>query len=412
MIVSKGIVIISWRSLVIVSSLLFLIGQKSYGQQIAFKGKRTSQSLTFKFIKNLIIIPIYINNKGPYDFLLDTGVGPLIILEPTILDSLKINQHRKMKISGIGLEQVEAYIINDLKVKIGQAQSNQMPAAVLKEDLFNLSAYLGTAIYGIIGYNFFNNFIVEIRYSTNRIKFYKPDKDIQYKGTKILIFIDNQKPYLYARLNINDQNINTRLLMDTGASHALSLETLNNSAFILPKINIPAYLGMSLSGRINGRIARVNNFYLGDYNFKDVVSGFPDYKFFENRLDTNRNGNIGADILRRFDITFNYNEGFIYLKPNKYYKNQFEYDMVGAVTYADLDTDRIFIAEIDKNSPAEKAELLVGDEILSINFKPLKLTNMSAITDLFRQKENRNIVFEILRGQKIIYKVVKTQKRI
>jgi predicted aspartyl protease len=407
-------VIICLRKLTICLGFV-LLAFSGFSQEFLFKRNRQRQSIPFKCIKNLMIIPVYVNGKGPFDFVLDTGVGPMIITDPSIIDSLNFSQLRKIKVSGLGIETVEAYVSQSLDVKVGNATIEHIPTAILKEDLFNLSGHLGLKIYGLLGYSFFNSFIVDVRYGENRLIIYDHDAKIKYRGKKIPIQIENQKPYILANIEIPDSGtIATRFLMDTGASHALSLEMLNGSEFPLPEKKIKANLGMSLSGQIKGYVGRLSKLNIGGYVFKDVVSGFPDFKTISDKIDlTKRNGNLGADLLRKFNIQFNYQEGFIYVKPNSLSKAPFEYDMVGMVIYLDQkEYKRLIIGEIDENSPAEKAGLCPDDEIIGVNFKGIEAYSLNDLSDLFKSRADRSVIFEIYRDKQVLFKVVRLEKRI
>ncbi|WP_293310776.1 aspartyl protease family protein [Pedobacter sp. UBA5917] len=407
-------VIICLRKLSICLGLVFLFFSAS-AQEFFFKRNRQKQSITFKCIKNLIVIPVYVDGKGPFDFVLDTGVGPMIITDPSIIDSLNFNLLRKIKVSGLGIETVEAYVSQSLDVRVGSATIEHIPTAILKEDLFNLSGHLGIKIYGLLGYSFFNSFIVDVRYNENRLIIYDHDANVKYRGKKIPIEIENQKPYVVANVKLPDSgSINARFLMDTGASHALSMEMLNGNEYPLPEKKIKANLGMSLSGQIKGYVGRVAKVELGGYVFNNVVAGFPDFKTIADKIDlSKRNGNIGADLLRKFNIQFNYEEGFIYVKPNGFSKVPFEHDMVGMVIYLDQkEYKRLIIGEIDENSPAEKAGLCPDDEIIGVNFKDVDTYTLNDLTELFKSKADRSIIFEVYRDKQVFFKVVRLEKRI
>jgi len=383
-------------------------------QEFSFVGSRKKQTIKFKFVRNLIIIPLYINEKGPYDFVLDTGVGPMIITDPSIIDSLNFNAMRKIKVTGLGNSEIDAFISQSINAKVGRAKIEQIPTAILKEDLFNLSGHLGIKVYGLIGFSFFNSFIVDIRYSTAQLKFYAHNQFVKYDGNKIALRIENLKPYVTAGIELpNGKRINAKFLMDTGASHNISLESINSVAFPLPSQTINANLGMSLSGQIKGSVGRIKHFYLGDYIFTDVISGFPDFKSISGKLDSNRNGNIGADLLKRFDIQLNYKEGYMFIKRNSFYNRPFDYDMLGMVVYLDeKEYKRFIIGEIDTDSPAAKAGLLPDDEIIGVNFKSINNYTLSELMELFKSKADRNIIFEIYRDNQTYFKLVHLEKRI
>lgn len=407
-------VIICLRKLIICLGLISL-AFSGFGQDFLFKRNRQKQSIHFKSIKNLMVIPVYVNGKGPFDFVLDTGVGPMIITDPSIIDSLNFSLLRKIKVSGLGIEPVEAFVSQSLDVKVGSANIARIPTAILKEDLFNLSGHLGLKIYGLLGYSFFNSFIVDVRYNESRLIIYDRDAKIKYNGVKIPIEIENQKPYLIGNVELSDgKPVTARFLMDTGASHALSLEMLQGSEFPLPEKKIKANLGMSISGQIKGYVGRVAKLKLGNYVFNDVVTGFPDFKTIAEKINlSKRNGNLGADLLRKFNIQFNYREGFIYVKPNGFTKLPFEYDMVGMVIYLDQkEYKRVLIGEIDENSPAEKAGLCPDDEIIAVNFKSIDAYSLNELSEMFKSKADRNVIFEIFRDNQVYFKVVRLEKRI
>ncbi|PWS32767.1 aspartyl protease family protein [Pedobacter paludis] len=411
----RPVTLLCCRKMIFCVGLLLLFFTQVKGQEFFFSGNQIKQSLPFKSIKNLIVIPVFINGKGPFDFVLDTGVGPMIVTEPSIIDSLDFNMLRKIKVTGLGVETVEAYVSQNINASIGRAKIEHIPTAILKEDLFNLSGHLGIKVYGLIGFNFFNSFMVDVRYSENRIIFSYPYSRVKYRGKKVPIEIENLKPYITADVQVQDSGaVKGKFLMDTGASHALSMEMIDGGAVTVPERKIKANLGMSLSGQIKGYIARVHQISLGDQVFTNVVSGFPDYNTIADKIDlTKRNGNLGADLLRKFDIQFNYQQQFIYLKPNKYARLPFEHDMVGMVVYLDQqEYKRFLIGEIDENSPAERAGLCAKDEIIGVNFKPVDSYTLNDLTELFKSSNARNVIFEIYRDDRVFYVVVKLEKRI
>ena len=49
------------------------------------KGKN-HVTIPFRMVRNMIVIKLTINGKGPFNFILDTGVGLMIITDPSIVD--------------------------------------------------------------------------------------------------------------------------------------------------------------------------------------------------------------------------------------------------------------------------------------------------------------------------------------
>ncbi|MGY0038230.1 retropepsin-like aspartic protease [Pedobacter sp. NJ-S-72] len=204
-----------------------------YAQSFEFSGGRQKQTISFTMVKNLIVIPVYINGKGPYNFLLDTGVAQMIITDTTFLADLDIKNAQTVKVQGYGFgDNIEAVLTRNITAKVGKATIKNIPTAIFKKDIFDLSSYLGIKIYGILGYYFFNSFVVKINYSAGRLTFYSPDAKIEPKGTKLPIQITSGKPYLTTQIETAGLGkIDVELLIDNGSSHPLMMESLNDKPF-------------------------------------------------------------------------------------------------------------------------------------------------------------------------------------
>ncbi|RZK55687.1 MAG: peptide-binding protein [Pedobacter sp.] len=415
----------SWQRVIIFRSLLafnLLIGlqigllPQCKAQTFSFPDKQKRSSINFEFIKNLIVIPIYINNKGPYNFILDTGAGPLIITEPTLIDTLGLKNLRSTKIRGLGQgDEIDAYITGELSVQVKEANINNIPTAILKKDIFNLSSYLGKKIHGIIGFYFFNSFVVRVNYTNQRVSFSAPDAQTKKRGLKFPIEIQNKKPYITVDITTPQlKQIKAKLIVDCGAGHALSMEALNGAPFPLPDSSVAANLGVGLSGPIDGRIGRIPLLKLGNYKFKEVITGFPAFESVAAQIGYNsQDGNLGAEFLRRFDMTYDYPNNAIYFKPNQGYNSPFDHDMSGMEVYTDPDDNkRYFIGRIEPESPAEKYGFKEQDEIIVIDFKIAELYSLEEITKLFKSDNGKTILLEIIRDNKNIIKLLKLKRRI
>ena len=385
-------------------------------QQFSFHGSRTKSAVNFTLIRNLIIIPLYINNKGPYNFILDTGVGPLVITDTTIVKDLNLKDLRPIKITGLGKGiEIDAFLTNELSAKVGKASIDYIPAAILKTDILGLSNFMGIRIYGLLGYYFFNSFTVEINYSSKRVIFSLPGTKKKIKGDIVPLQIINNKPYINVELDTKELGIiNAKVVVDNGASHAISLETLNEKPFPVPANSIPANLGIGLSGPISGNVGRVPKIRIGNFVLKDVISSYPIYDDVAAKtFILNRNGNLGADILSRFNVTFDYANEIMYLKQNQSFKRPFEHDMSGIEVYVEEDPNkRYFISRIEPNSPAQLAGIHEGDEIISINFSSAKTLNLNDITKTLRSGDGRGIFLSINRNGELLIKLIKLKKRI
>ncbi|MRX47515.1 aspartyl protease family protein [Pedobacter puniceum] len=409
--------ILNLKLLVIFIIAFFSFIEPNYADDaFGFKGKRKKEQLPFTKAGGLIVIKTYINQKGPFNFILDSGVGLMVITDPALKDSLKLNSLRKINISGLGeIEELSAYLAPSLQINIGSTEAKSLGAAILEKDLLNLSQHAGIPIHGLIGYDFFNSFTIKIYHQAGYLTLLK--KSIQPKlknGFKIPITIEKNKPYCQAQVHVNDTTYQLKLIIDSGAGHTLALESLNGFNFPIPTENLKTILGIGLGGKINGSIARVNEFTLQNLKLQNLITSFPLYDDVAAKILTvPRSGSIGNRLLKQFNVTFNYHHGYIYLKKiNKTFPD-LEHDMSGMDIVAVGDSfNRYIINRIDENSPATAAELLVGDEIIAINFKPTRLMTLDEITEILRSRSGRGVLLDVVRGQEFYRAIIELKRRI
>jgi Aspartyl protease/PDZ domain len=381
-------------------------------QYFDLEKNRKHVTIPFRIIRNMIIIKLRINDKGPFNFILDTGVGLMIITEPALLDSINLTSKRIIKIPGLGQgEDDEAYITSVLKVSIPGLESYDVSAAILKKDHFNLSNYAGTPIDGLLGYEFFANIAVKINFADSSISVCRP-KDLRSfkKSNQIPISIEERKPYMQAKITFpNGKKVDSKLVIDIGAGHPISIENMIKNNGLPPKF-IPANLGVGLNGPIEGFISRVNEVDIGKFKIKDVLASFPDDTKSQISPSVPRDGNLGIGILKKFEVIFDYPDNMLYLKPGPLFKEPFEHDMSGLEYYSAGDYRHVIISRVEPGSAADAIGLEKGDEIMSINFKSVSTMSLEEIDSIFRSRDDRSLLLEIFHDNRYD-KVILTLKR-
>lgn len=385
-------------------------------QHFDFDASRKKLSIPFRFVRNSVIVPVNINGKGPYNFILDSGVGLMLITQPNLVDSLNIDYKRLVKIPGLGDgDDAQAYITGQIDVKIAGTQGYGISAAILKTDNLNLSGFVGMPIHGLIGYEFFNNLVVQINLADTTLNIYRP-KDIhriRKKGDKIPMVVEEKKPYIFTKVTLPDGSSSlNKLLVDLGAGHALSLDYLIQKKGMPDKF-IAANLGVGLNGPITGFIARAKQLDLGTYKIHQPLTSFPDGNNTNIKPSIPRDGNVGMEILKRFKITFDYSGNAIYLKKAAKFREPFEHDMTGIEYYASgPGLQHVIISRVEPGSSGYEIGLERGDEIISVNFKPVYRMSLEEIDNVFKSKHERTVLLEIYHSGKAEMVVLTLRRRI
>ena len=382
-----------------------------------FAGKRKKEQISFKAVRGLVVVPMYINHKGPFNFILDTGVGITIITDPHLKDSLNLKYLRKIELGGLGDKiELTAYTTPFLNLRIGSTEAKSCAAAILDDDILNLSNYAGMPIHGLIGYDFFKSFKVRINYNSQFLKIYQNSlPKLINKGNKIELQIEGNKPYMNISIsNAKHQEIPLKMLVDTGSGNPICLETYQKNTFPLPDKFVTANLGVGLSGNIRGYKGRINQLKIGKYLLDSVIAAFPYYEDVGAKITSvNRNGSIGNTLLKKFDVLFDYQNSCMYLKGNNTLKEPFEFDMSGMeLTSSGKNFDSFFVNRIERGSPADNLGIKIGDQLLRINFNSTDKLSLDEIIKLLSSRNGRNLYLEMLRNNEVYVSVLTLKRRI
>ncbi len=367
---------------------------------------KTKVQFPIEVYNNLVVVPMILNNQLPLKFILDTGVRTSILTERAYSDILNLPYSRKYMIAGPGGEKmVTAYVTNNVSLDMPGVQGRGHAMLVLDEDYLELRNYLGTDVHGILGYELFSRFIIEVDYERKTLTLMLPSRFKEKRKFEWLpIQVEDTKPYVTVNLQMNDStSLSAKLLVDSGASHGIFLETSSNSKIKIPEKNVTSIIGRGLGGIINGQIGKIKSLHLGNYEIPNVITNFPDPNAYMDTLKTSRsvfrNGSIGGEILSRFTVIYNFPGEKIYLKKNANYKKEFYFNLSGLTLRAKGARLKNFeITDIRENSPSKRAEIKVGDRVISINGVSASDLDLNTVNGFLNSKPGRKITLQLERN--------------
>ncbi len=374
------------------------------------KDGRHRVQIPIEVANNLVIIPVVLNGQLPLKFILDTGVRTTILTEKAFSDILRLTYSRRFLVAGPGGEKlVEAYVANNVTLDMPGVHGEGHAMLVLEKDYLELRNYLGTDVQGVLGYELFSRFIVEVDYEKKQLTltqsdYFRPQKRFQ----AIPISIQDTKPYIQVPVELNDSVvISAKLLVDSGAGYGLALDPSSNKQIELPEKRVSSLIGRGLGGLITGQIGRIKSLDLGKYRVQDVVANFPDPNSYIDTLkasDVFRNGTVGGEILSRFTVIYNFPGERIYLRKNSAFAKKFYFNMSGLTLKAKGSSLHKFeITDVRKYSPADKVGVQNGDEVLLVNGLQVSDMDLNLINSFFNSKPGRRIRLQLLRnGEKLV----------
>jgi len=367
-------------------------------------GKKRVQ-IPIEIHNNLIVIPVVLNDALPLKFILDTGVRTTILTQKTFTDILNLVYTRKYTIAGPGGENlVDAYVTNNVSLELPGVQGRGHAMLVLGKDYLELRNYLGTDVHGILGYELFSRFIIQIDYEKRMLTLMLPEKFRKKRRFQAIpITIQDTKPYVIAPVVLdNGSTLKAKLLVDSGASHGLMLEPTSDTIIHVPKHAVSSLIGRGLGGEIVGKVGRIKSIGLGSYTLDNVIANFPDPNSYSDSIKVGnvyRNGAIGGEILSRFNVVFDFPEEKLYLKKNASFKKNFYYNLSGVTLKAKGSQLNTFeVTEVRDQSPSQISGILPGDIVLSLNGISTRELDLNVINGLLNSKPGRKVRLEISRN--------------
>ena len=414
-------------------SLLFLLIPLSISAQgFGLPHGQKSHKINFELISNLIVIPVEINGAD-LTFVLDSGVSKPILFNLSDQDSLRINNVSEVTIRGLGDgEPMKALSSTGNRFSLGKAKNYDQDLYVVLDKEINFSTSLGIPVHGILGYELFRDFVVEINYGARHIRLHDPElyeHTPKSRSQTLPLSIEKRKAYLEGTVLMKDsENIPVKLLVDTGSGDALWLFHEPEKGIEIPEKHYEDYLGRGLSGNIFGRRTKVDGVRIGTFELKDAKAAFPyreSFGFLEHLGD--RNGSVGGEILKRFNIIFDYPGEKVTFTKNGSFRDPFHYNLAGidlqhnglryiAESIANSSgivrddgsafgnvqillenktrlslVPEIIVSGIRAGSPAAEAGLQEGDVILAVNGKSIHRYKLQEVLKMLNEKEGKRI---------------------
>jgi predicted aspartyl protease len=341
------------------------LDKKAYGpppppkRDVTIAGGANSTVIPFRLINNHIYLDVRLNGR-PYLFLFDTG--GLNVITPSVAAELGLKTDGAMQARGSGEKSQDAGFTKVARLDVGNATLNDQTFVVIGLESF--SAVEGMPITGIIGYEVFKRFVVVTDYAASKVVLIEPDRfAYNGRGTMVPIRFNDRAPEIDGDID----GLKGAFTLDTGARDSLTLSTPfveKNGLVARYNARLSAVTGWGVGGPARGLVVRAKRLSLGSVPVDEPVV----------ELSTNKSGamadgylagNIGAGVLKRFNIVWDYGHNRIWLERNQLDRVRDAWERGGFWINAG---DKAFdVIDVTAGGPADKAGLKAGDRIVKIN---------------------------------------------
>jgi hypothetical protein len=364
-------------------------------------------SIPFDVVGSYVVLHVRINDSSPLNLILDSGIRNTIITELDTGDRISLSYSDVKELMGLGGgNQLEAYTSNSNILKIGKFKLDYKTVYVLKNDVFNLSRHSGSKINGLIGVDFFQDYVVEINYSQKRIRIYDPTSFKIPKGYGSLpVTVESQKMFVdLTVLESDSTRKSVKMLIDTGAELNAWFQTITKESVHTPRKWVQGTIGEGLNGIITGKYGHIPQICFGDFCLKNPIVSFPDSATITGIvLNSKRDGTIGSQLLNRFNIFIDYKQKRFFFKPNSSFKKRFTYNVAGIEI---IQVSPYFtlteVLDVWKNSPADIAGVKKGDEIMEVNGLNAFQMSLGEVRKIFETPTNNSLLLTLKRDKKDI----------
>ncbi|RAV99447.1 retropepsin-like aspartic protease [Pseudochryseolinea flava] len=258
-------------------------------------------SFRYKMANNLIVLPVTINDSININLILDTGCRNLVLFGKRFQKLLNFDPKKVVQFSGLGSgSAVVGKLSLHNKVSIDQVIGEEIPIVVIeKRNLFQTF----DQVHGVIGYDIFTKFEVEINPSTQMITF-RPaaSATLSSEFQQVPIRVEDSRPLIDCRVVFTkDKTHICDLMIDTGSALGLLLKTTDIDQYSYNGRR--ALLGRGLNGEIHGLVTTTEKLIVSNFEMKNLSTGIIQSPW-------HNYASIGMDVLKDYSIVLNYCKGY------------------------------------------------------------------------------------------------------
>jgi hypothetical protein len=388
-----------------------LIGAILFVSSLAVAQRPQGENLQFEMSQSHILIPVIVNETGPYTFLLDTGAGGTIVSTDVIQEIGARNAGEGIA-AGMGEGPVGTLVYRNISFRVGALRLQ--PENVFATSLDVVNRGEGRRVDGIIGYDLFNNHAVEIDCQRQRITFVDASGSQQNGTIRVPLHFINRLPIIDATIqDIAGHEFRCELEIATGAARPLLVTS--TYASLHPDLRFSRGItGIPLVGfghDATQDITRVAQLTIGSYAFNEPVTAISRAETGIAAAQSGIDGIIGGELLQRLRLVLDYPHRQLFFVPQSGSATfPFEYDMSGMGLVAQgTHLDSYSVYYILPQSPASEAGIKVGDVIFTVSGKPASHMALPVIRGIFLQQNKVYDVVVVRNGRKI-RKKIKTRR--
>jgi predicted aspartyl protease len=255
-----------------------------------------------------ILLPTYVNGKGPFNFVLDTGAA-MSILTKELAERIRVEGTEVKEALGAAGQKIEMPLGRVKSISIGEAKAEDVQVGITKE----IPKCVGAL--GALGYNFLKGFVLTVDYESNLLMLSSPsDETSQARSMQTdvpLRLAKPGRPILLVNVLINSQETYP-FILDTGASQTIVSPELAQRMGI-GGTSADSIIGVG--GAIQSAVGLLMSLSIGEATLSNVPVIVADiFSSLSQAVGTKFDGVLGFNFLSKFKIEIDYPNGRLRLQ--------------------------------------------------------------------------------------------------
>ena len=346
----------------------------------AFASGKTSTTVPFELINNHIYVQARLNGQGPFRLLCDTGGANVVT--PDLAQTLGLKTEGALQGRGVGETSEDVGLTKVEKVQVGDVTVDNQVFAVYPLGTF--ARVEGVSSSGLIGYEVFKRFVVRVDYEKSLLTFTEPAAfSYTGKGTVVPFNFNAHIPQVDGSID----GIAGKFDIDTGSRASLSLLAPFAEKHQLKEryaARVEGVTGWGVGGAARSQVTRAKELRLGEVRVASPVTELSLQKK-GSFIDPYVAGNVGAGVLKRFNMTFDYRNQRLFFEPNANDTRPDVFDRSGM--WLNNAGSAFEVIDVIAGGPADKATLRAGDKIVAVDGKKAGTINLPDLRVRFKTDE-------------------------
>jgi hypothetical protein len=346
-------------------------------------------AIPFEFENNQVWVKVGINGAAPAWFLLDSGASGSVV-DTATAQALGVKTEGEARGTGAGKGTYTVTFAKDVTYTLPGGAAFAVPSSYVI-DFSAQREIVGRDVAGLLGYDFFMRWVVEVDYDAEVMTLYDPAAfDPRGRGTVVPFRFVKRVPWIKLRVKLPGKSaVEREALVDSGSQDAVDVDVMAQSPH---KLEITGGVGLGEEYRIT--VGRAESVQLGPYVMRGPIGG------------PGTTPLIGNELLRRFRVIFDYPHQRLIVAPNRHLHDAFDFDASGLVVRRTRDLENFVV-----HDAAAGSALKPGDVITHIDGQPSSAFTLQRVDRMMRRDAGEHRL-TIRRGSATLDVTVRLARRL